>query len=322
MRKCLALLAVTAATAALLPATAATERYEVNLGVGWDCTANATVPNQTLLAAGPVGNDELPLVPTGGDSVIVGWGVDVGPGLGPTPQRLEVYRPQQNGGYKKVAESGLEMLTPKTGSFRVRIPVKGGERVGLSGPAGTLACDPEAGASALRSEGTAALGQIASFEEIGGTGAPVMTSVEPDHDGDGYGDYGQDRCEGSGSKGSDCPIGVHITRVAVKRRAILLEVTPKAFARIWLRGEFRWRERPDRPGEQGGLRSVDSRTRTKQVGADNSEIFRVSIPSQILRRLERLPRGKSMLAHISVFVTDRHGWENEGLLHIALWSRR
>lgn len=325
-RWCLSIAAATAVV--LLSTSAGAERYEVATAVGYRCTANAVVANQTLLVAGEHGSNTLRIVPTGADSVIAGWGVNVGPGIGPIAQQLVVFKPLGNGAYRKVAESRLETLTAGSNSFKARIPVKGGESVGLFGPQGTLACEEGAETSeqtsavSLRSEGSTGIGGTATFATVDGLGTPLSSGVEPDHDGDGYGDYGQDRCEGSGSKGSDCPIGVHITRVAVKHRAILLEVTPKAFARIWLRGEFRWRERPERPGEQGGLRSVDSRTRVKEVGADNPEMFRVSIPPRILRRLDRLPRGKSMLAHISVFVTDRHGWENEELMHIALWSRR
>lgn len=335
MRNRLGLLVlVTAATAALLPATASTETYDVATGVGYRCTANTVVQNETLLVAGEYGSNVMRIAPGG---VIVGWGLEVAPGIGPLPQQLVVFKPLGNGAYRKVAESTVETVSAGNNNFDARIPVKGGESVGLFGPHGTLACNETAetrerdkegepakptDAVSLRSAGSTFTGGTMTFQPQTGIGTPLSTSVDNDEDEDGYGDDDQDRCPGEGSRGHDCPIGVHITRVEVRRRAILLEVTPKAFARIWVRGEFRWRQRPRRPGEQGLLVSVDSNSRRKEVGADKPESFRIRLPDRALRHLNHLPRDKSMLAHIGVYVTDRHGWENEELMHIVLRGRR
>jgi hypothetical protein len=300
----------------------------VAIGVGYRCTANAVVPNQTRLVAGQAGTDTLRVVPTGADSVITGWGVSVGAGIGPIAQQLVVFEPLGNGAYRKVAESRLETLSAGTNSFDARIPVKGGESVGLFGPSGTLACNGEAETSeptepiSLRSEGSVQIGGTMSFQTESGVGTPLSSSVEPDNDGDGYGDYGQDRCLETASRGSDCPIGVSISQVKVNRRAILLEVTPAARARLRVRGEFLWHAPADRPGKPGRLVGADRETPTKLAGANDPRTFRVPLPRQVLRRLNRMRRGNSMVARIEVHVTDRHGWDSEERTRIAIWGRR
>lgn len=321
------MLATAVLTVALLPAAALAERYEVAIGVGYRCAADAVVSNQTRLVAGEHGSNTLRIVPTGADSVITGWGTEVGSGIGPTAQQLVVFEPLGNSAYRKVAESRLETLSAGINSFDVRIPVKGGESVGLFGPHGTLACNEETqtmeqpNAVSLRSEGSTLVGGAMSFETENDVGTPVTTSVEPDNDGDGFGDYSQDRCDETASRGSDCPIGVSISEVMVNRRAILLEITPAAGARLKVRSEFFWHAPADRHGKPGRLVGVDSETPTKRAGANDPRSFRVPLPGQVLRRLEHMRPGKSMTARIEVYVTDRHGWESEERMRLAIWGR-
>ena len=320
MRKRLALLAVTAVTAALLPATAAGERYEVGIGVGYHCTADAVVPNQTRLVAGESGSSTLRIVPFGKSSVITHWEAHVAPGLGPIAQQLVVFEPLGNGVYRKVAESKLETVAAASGLFKARIPVKGGEAVGLFGPDGTLACSKDAQrlerteAVSLRSAGSAAIGGTMVFETENGIGTPVSAGVEPDDDEDGYGDYGQDRCDGTASRGSDCPIGVRIGRTSVKQRAILVRVTSEAWARIKVRGEFRWQG----DGREVGL---DRHTPRRRMKAGRTDVFRVPLPPQVLRRLDRMRPGQSLPVSLEVFVTDRDGWDSEKRRRLVLWGR-
>ncbi|HET6998887.1 MAG TPA: hypothetical protein VFI03_09875 [Solirubrobacterales bacterium] len=321
MGKRLALIAVGAAALALPPASASAEQGPTGIAVGWRCTANTTLPNQTLLAAGQVGTNILPIVPTGADSVITGWEVGMGAGLGPIAQRLQVFEPLGSGQYKKVAESRTETVSGGPSNFfKARITVSGGESVGLFGPGGTLACD-EPGATSLRSEGGAAVGETRSFVLESAVGTPLSVSVEPDHDRDGYGDGTQDRCPESASRGSDCPIGVRISGVAVNQRAILLEVTPKAWARINVRGEFRWRAPSTSPGKPGLLVGTDRNTGSKRVGANDPRGFRLPLPEQVLRRLDRMRAGESMAARIEVQVTDRQGWQSERSRLVVMWGR-
>jgi hypothetical protein len=333
MRRRLCLLAVVAgfAVAGLLPATAASERYEVAVGVGYRCTADAVVQNRTLLVAGQYGSTSILQATVGG--VITGWGVEVAPGTAPLAQQLVVFEPLGNGTYRKVAESRLETVSPGINSFETRLPVKGGESVGLFGPAGTLACDEKAEtqerdaegnqiepgeAISLGAEGSTAVGGTLTFETLHRVGTPLPSAIEPDQDGDDYGDYSQDRCRGTASRGSDCPIGSKIVGAEVKRRAIVIAIKAQARAGINVQGQVLWH---DRPGPNGRLVGVHLDGGSKPVRAGRTAYFRVPLPRPVLRRLARLPRGKSLVARIEAFVTDRDGWESERRRRVRLWGR-
>jgi hypothetical protein len=319
-RLCLSMLAMAAVTAALLPAATSAERYEVATGVGYRCVANTVVPNRTLLVAGENATDWPRVVPGGADSVIGGWGVELAPGLGPIAQQLVVFEPLGNGAYRKVAESKLETVRPGNNGFSVRIPVKGGEAVGLFGPDGTLACNGEAETFertepvSLRSEGSAAIGGTLTFETESGLGTPVGTAVEPDNDGDGYGDYGDDRCDETASRGSDCPIPVRIGRTVVKERAILIPVTPAKWARIDVGGQVLWKK-------NGLLVGADLDGGKKRVPGGRTAVFRIPLPKPVLRQLERRRPGQSMIARIGAFIVDRDGWESDKSRRVVMWGR-
>lgn len=319
MRRRLALFTAAAMAALMLSASAGAERYEVAVGVGYRCTADTVVPDRTLLVGGDYSSSMMRRTVGG---VIVGWGVSVAPGIGPIAQQLVVFEPLGNGAYLKVAESQMETLSAGMGvnSFDARIPVKGGMYVGLFGPEGTLACSSEAEtleeteAVSLRSQGSASIGGTMTFETENGLGTPLSSGIDPDNDGDGYGDYHQDRCDETASQGSDCPIEVRIGRTAVKQRAILVPVTSKAWARIEVRSEYRW---------QGDGREVGEvrHTPRRRVRAGRTEVFRVPLPPRVLRRLDRMPRGQSQAVSLEVFVTDRDGWESERRRRLVIWGR-
>ena len=78
----------------------------------------------------------------------------------------------------------------------VRLPVTAGDFLGLSGSAGTLFCNtPSAGDKAVAFAGDAALGSTETYSPpIANLSIPVIATIEPDADGDGYGDITQDLC--------------------------------------------------------------------------------------------------------------------------------
>lgn len=315
----------------LLSATAASERYEVSVGVGYRCTANSVVQDRTLLVAGQYGSTNMLQATVGG--IITGWGLEVAPGIGPMAQQLVVFEPLGNGAYRKIAESRPETVSAGINSFNARIPVKGGESVGLFGPDGTLACDGEAETRERDAEGnpiepsqaisqgaagSTVVGGSMAFENLQGVGTPLSSGVEPDHDGDGYGDYSQDRCRETASRGSDCPIRSKIVGAKVNRRAILIAITPQARATINVQGEVLWQ---DRPGPKGRLVGVYLDGGSKLVRARHTAHFRVPLPRPVLRRLNHLPHRRSLVARIDAFVTDSDGWESERRRRVPLRGR-
>jgi hypothetical protein len=329
MRARLAVCLLAASAAAALSASSApAERGPSSTPVGYRCAADTIHPNQTRLLAGPHATDWLRFVPGGPNQIITAWGAGVGPGLAPIAQQLVVFEPLGGGSYRKVAESPMEILTEgQDTGFRIRIPVKGAKLVGLYGPRGTLACRNEesmfesASPVSMWSDGGALVGETMTFQTEEGVGTPLSVSVEVDEDRDGYGDGSQDRCLETASAGSDCPIDVNVSEVEVKRRAILLEVTSEARAQIRVRGEFLWRVPADEPGEPRRLVGADTNTKRKRVRPDFPASFRLPLPGNVVRRLDRLPARRSMLARIGVRVTDSDGWQSSVPLRVVLRGR-
>lgn len=322
MGRRISLIAVVAMATVLLPVSAPAEEASPYL-IGEDCTANALVTSRTSLVAG--GSDSSPypeIVPRGGDSVITMWSVNTGPELGTLPLRLEVYEPAERADVK-VGESRMErVITSRGNDFRTRIPVNGGERVGLYGPYGMLVCEGDEKAGSLRSDGEIVTGEHRSFRFEPGIGTPVWARVERDRDRDGFGDQTQDRCPGAGSRGDDCPIRVSVTHVEVKRRAIVLEVVPKAWAQIKARADFLWYTDRQRPGEPRSLVGTWRETKRKSVGKNSPSTIRIPLPKQVLERLQGMRPGRSMAAHIEIYITDRDGWDSEERMRVAMPGRR
>jgi hypothetical protein len=125
--------------------------------------------------------------------------------------QLQLY--QHAGGpgvYKAVAESDVKTLEPNRGyEFSERIPVQAGYILGLNPD-----MDSEV-AITVPASGTDLMYQFAGEVPVGSTGTAtgpfpeyrvnVSATVEPDADGDGYGDESQDGCPTDASIQTACP---------------------------------------------------------------------------------------------------------------------
>ena len=310
-------ISILALFAALLAAPSASASTEV----GWDCTANDTEPGWTVLAASSANLPMADSVPPEGPKVITGWRVKVGPGIGPLPQRLEVFEiKNEEHEFEKIGESATETLVEGVNSFATRIAADEGDSVGLYGPAGTLVCQ-ETGSISRLFEGVVAVGEIKPFTTIKDgmpleVGTPVIVTVEDDRDGDGYGDETQDRCPASALFQTDCPqVALSIGKVEVKRRAILIEVGINSTASVEALGEVCWTARPKADNYSRAKHSTvrrpcqEARVGLRTLGAQTIEpgvpvTLRVPLPKAVRKRLEQLSPRRSLRARIDVKATN------------------
>lgn len=310
--------AVMAALAIAAPSASATHTNNaLSDEAGWPCTATSSRAAWTLLASPQAGWVYSPLVKQP-RAVITSWNVRVGPGLVSLPQQLGVFR-QVNGGvdYTKVAESAIETFGPGAEAVPTRIPVQGGDFVGLHGPFGTFVCDVEEGSSSLY-EGPLGLGETRTFKAEGGVRSPVSATAEIDMDGDGYGDASQDHCPESALFQTACPlVALDIGDVEVKRAAILIEVGVSSTASVEARGWICWIPRPKTgratPSTRPCRGRVGLRTRSAiTIEAGTPATLRVPLPRAVQHRLDRLsPRGSqrvwlNLVATNPVPYTDKH----------------
>ena len=122
--------------------------------------------------------------------------------------------PRRLGATRSSAGGSLRILTPGgINTFRERIPVGGGDLLGLRvGAGGGAACEFTAAAgNSVRYGAAASEPPPGSTATLPSTLAPrrlnVTARLEPDVDADGYGDETQDACPGSAGPSSGCPSG-------------------------------------------------------------------------------------------------------------------
>lgn len=292
-------------TALLLTAPAASASSEI----GWDCTANDTEVGWTVLAASSSNLPMADFVPPEGPKVITGWRVKVGAGLGPLPQRLEVFEiKNEEHEFEKIGESATETLVEGINSFATRISADEGDSVGLYGPAGTLICR-EAGAVSRLFEGSVASGEIKPFTTLVGedrmpleVGTPLVVTVEDDRDGDGYGDETQDRCPTSATTQGECSkLRVGVVRVRLRPVVIVVKLRPTSRARIKVSGQVQLRSRDtDEDATAARLTSGPPQT----AGPGDAATAKLWLPARVRRSLHELDPQQVLKATLTIRATD------------------
>ncbi len=305
-------------------ASAATE-------VGNDCEANfATNVNVVGLAQATGG--PLPLAAPS-DGVVTRWRVKLFPTPETVSQVMKVFRPAgAPNRFQVVGESAPGAIGAAEG-IPTRLPVRAGDRFGLLGTQNnTLVCKTENPADVLGAPeegGAATLGSTVSLREEPGFQLPLVATIEPDADGDGYGDETQDRCPVSASTQVDCPpVRVTTGRPSVSRRAIVVQfrVSSRATARVF--GQVSWKVRQPpgrrtahaRKGDRGltvGLSAGPPRA----VEPGAATRFRLALPKSVLRRLGRISPRQALHARITIQTTDLAGRVGERKLTVRLAGR-
>jgi hypothetical protein len=247
--------------------------------------------------------------------------VRVAPGNGPLAQQLVVVQQTGEESARKVVESGLETVVEGSNEFAARIPVPQFSLIGLDGPAATLFCSEEALHTAGVVKDPYAIGESRHYEVRVNFGVPVVAVIEPDRDGDGYGDETQDGCPAVTALQTACPT-VTLTRrkAAVGKRAILVQIRVSSEAEVRVFGQVSWQVR-QRGGESRGLTAGLSAGRTRTVAAGTTTIFRLPLTKPVKRRLERLEPNESLRAQLTARVTDLGGHVAERRFKVRLKGR-
>jgi hypothetical protein len=199
------------AAGALVFASAATAATEF----GNNCVANgAAAPKTAILQIAKAPSSPLPLAaPSAG--VMTQWKVNLIPEASiAIQQQLKVFRP--TGGPKQflvVGESTPGYVFRGANSFETRIPVAAGDLIGLFGTSvapeiGPLYCKTASTADKILAFATNPLAgsTVTAVGEASEVQGAVSAVIEPDADGDGYGDETQDKCPQSAAlQNTACP---------------------------------------------------------------------------------------------------------------------
>ncbi len=285
------------------------------------CGADETRGDATVLALG-LGGSPLP-VPA--DGVVTGWRVVGGSAQGRFEQRLQVFRRVDGpvSSFLAVAESSAKVAPDGPRHlFKTRIPVKGGDLFALRGTTKTSVCDGAVGVTSGLHEGPTPIGSSHEFKSEEGLGVPLDVVIEPDEDGDGYGDRTQDRCTRLPTTQDGCPaINLRVKDAAVRERSILLRVTVDTKTEVRVTGQVAVGLRQPAPSVDGILLlSLDSGV--KSVSPGRTARIAIKLPKPLLRRLERLPPKRSLIAMLTVSTLTAAGREGKRKLTVLIPGRK
>jgi hypothetical protein len=272
---------------------ASTPRASAADRVGNDCYATDGIPDGTVVqfVADPKG--PLPLtVPTAG--VVSRWTTKTESGIGPFRERLKVF--QATGIAKQftvVGESSDQTVVDGINTFNTRIPVRIGDRFGLYGPAPSagLTCPGKPEDKYGYFMGDVPAGSSQTFSEIEGRVA-VYALVEPDADGDGYGDETQDKCPQSAAVQIPCPPLALDAVAQAGRRSVTVLVAASTEAPITV---------------SATVKHTKLTAPAKTVAPGGIAGFRLLFPKALRSRLAGLPKSRSMKLNVTAEGRDLTG---------------
>jgi hypothetical protein len=228
----------------------------------------------------------LPLAaPTSG--VLTRW-IAFMPALFPAedvpPFTVRIVKVLGPGRVEVTAKGALEKLRPGPNEFDTRLPIEAGEYLALgSNESGAIACSTTAEEEQTNVQvhgGGISFPPVQPDErstfESTEYRVPVSGVIEPDADGDGFGDLTQDACPQGAAYQGPCPVVHFATGYTVGRKFVQVKVGSSAKASVAITG-------------LGASAKVE-----KTIAAGRSSSFSLSIPPALATRLESLDPSKSV----------------------------
>jgi hypothetical protein len=318
-RPCFVVVAAISVSAALLVPSAASAATEV----GDDCAANlemapyTSVPEQKAADASP-----FPVAaPVGG--VVTSWRMKSLSGQ-TVPVRMGVFRLTGEGKFLVAAASAQETVVFGQNTFKTRIPVQAGDRFAL------MSIDEQdfycltGNLEDLTWEYVGGVQVGAEYQFHAGTEirVPVVAVIEPDVDGDGYGDETQDGCPQSAATIAPCPPVTTSFKLKPKGNAIVAGVRVSSQASVQVFGQVSWQVAgaPKTSARSHRLTAAISAGGPRQVSAGETK-FKLPLSKPILRRLGRITPHQALRALVTVRTTDVAGRVTEQRGRVKLRGR-
>jgi hypothetical protein len=271
---------------------------------GDNCSASSAAPKFTLVELAQTGT--LPIdAPTSGVITKVKFNV-AAPIPIAIPQTVKVLRPLAGTEFA-VSQEATVNVPPGSSSLDVRMPVKPGERLALHGPPFkfgptetqvTFYCGPEEGPLGTSLEDSPPGGTIKFTETPTKARVPVVAVIEPDADGDGYGDETQDKCPQSAAVQADCsPVGLDAFAVQSQGKVVVL-VVATAPAKVKVGGSVKL--------PKGATASASTKLKpvTHELTPGKLGRFTLKFPGPLKSALGSLPKGKKLPLKITVSSTN------------------
>ncbi len=310
-------------------ATAATE-------VGNNCTgANTTEPNFTIGQIAQSSSNPLPLTaPAAG--VVTKWKSKSAFGTSFLDRLVVLRATGLPNSFLTVGESAYENIAHGQNTFDTRMTVQAGDRFGLSAsyPSGAgLFCNTSDPADHMGAfHGDTGGGAPTEFTEIPGTAVAVSAVIEPDRDGDGYGDETQDGCPQSAAYQGPCPTITLDAFPIVLKRSVLVLVGASEASWVHVFGQVGWRPRhkggalaskpATKPGDHvspGVIVGLSGGTTIAKPGEVTP--YNVKLPKSVIRHLDQISPKQVVKGTITAQTTDLAGRVTEHTVTIRLHGK-
>lgn len=220
-------------------------------------------------------------------------------------------------GFTVVGEQKFGMSGQST-SFEARIPVLAGDRLGLSGepftymgtdiPGFAFFCQPMPGGILGASPGNVGLNQTAEFKPATEGAVPLVATIEPDADGDGYGDETQDKCPQSAVTHDPCPVVTLDALSQLTKGSVTVVVAVSAVAPVTVQGTVKL--------GKGKTAKLAAPVATVNPGTFGR--FKLTFPKALKKRLKELPPSKKLTLKVTASATNVAGAVSTDALNAKL----
>ncbi len=251
---------------------------------GDTCVANNEFSTPVTFFEGAAPANPLPIVaPSAG--VLTSWKVSVIPVPFTFPQTLKVLRLNTASNTALVVGETAATIASGLNTINARIPVEPGDRLSIFGPGPieTLICSTPGEKSTIGgfTGNGGGVGSSNTYIELPEEfRVPVAAVIEPDADGDGYGDETQDKCPQSASTQSPCPVAVLSASAVVRKGLATVLITSDIQVPVTVAGKVNL-GKGKKANLNGGTQVVTPGTIAK---------FTVLFPARLKERLKSLSR--------------------------------
>jgi hypothetical protein len=310
MKKCLSVALATALAATALVAAIPTSASAATV-FGSPCNAVNITDGAIWINTGHGGANPLPVTaPISG--VITEWTVNAdisveseGKLSGEFPRllqpRMVVLQAEGTEAFKVIGEAaGGALNLHGSSTYKSRVPVGAGDYLALAGNPYGAYCETTDPADTFKSAvGGTPVGSTFRVEAASKTllQAPIVAQIEPDADGDGYGDETQDQCPQSAAYQTACPVVTVSSLSLAHPKAVTVYISSSLSAPVSV----------DATVNLGKGKTATLAAPAQTVAPGTIIGFDLALPKPVLNTLAKLTKKKALTMSVSASATNVTG---------------
>ncbi len=212
--------------------------------------------------------------------------------------QLFVVKPAGENQFNVVGKSESGLLSVNTvNNFPARIPVQAGDLLGLAGSFAPYCRTNDPVDKTADFTGVPPIGSTPTTEKFEGFQVPVTAKIEPDVDGDGYGDETQDKCPQSAAYQTACPVVTLGGTPVAGKKAVTYYASSSLSAPVSVTATVKL--------PKGKKATLNATPATVAPGAPTP--FKLTLTKGVTKTLQGLPKNKSLSVSITASATNLVG---------------